>query len=432
MSKETKLVTCPICNNKRSPRSIYSKNICTDCFESLPGFKASCKRPAVKICENKHWYIGYNQNANCPICIDKIRNVKCEICKESYYETDTHLKRIKDNSKHFLCENCKDKLIGKGKNVRKCSQCMTYYKTDHNFKKCPNCNLVSLKRYKMKCERCNKIFESVNSLSYNTHCQECKEEIKKSESVKKYERYLNLKDTIIKDNLLLRPLRFDVHEYRNFSNKICVYCGREYKPTGPRQHSCLNCYNILHCEACNNKYISICSYKDKKEVYYKACSKSCATKLQNKYGFSNLTSLENIDNFKNTNNIIKEKPVFVSMKKYTEIDNKNAFDFNNIAGVWCKYDIERNIVLDVMLTLNIYKEYNKIMKRLENPTSKKYIEFNKISENIKFFFVSDIKNWNDGLIKELDFALETKAEHWSPAPGFQTKLYNELKKEGKQ
>lgn len=225
---------------------------------------------------------------------------------------------------------------------------------------------------------------------------------------KKYEYFLKLKDTIIKDDLLLRPLKFDRNKYRNFSNKICIYCGREYKPTQSRQHSCLNCYKISTCESCNSKYISICSYKDKKESYYRVCSKACSDKLKTKNRVPDSFSLKNMD-------------------KYTEINSKNLAKFKNLAGVWCKYDVKNNIVLDVMLTLNIYKEYNRMAKELKETKCEKYLEFDEISENIAFFFISHIKDWNDGLIKELDFALETNAKYWKPSSGLQTKLYNESK-----
>ena len=114
-----------------------------------------------------------------------------------------------------------------------------------------------------------------------------------------------------------------------------------------------------------------------------------------------------------------------NIKGKININELNYKDFENVAGVWYKYDKKEKIVLDVMLTKNIKKEYQQILKRLKNPTTKKYIELSK-NENIEFYFYKPIKSWEEGLKLELELAVKTKAKYWSPAPGWQLKKINEI------
>lgn len=41
-----------------------------------------------------------------------------------------------------------------------------------------------------------------------------------------------------------------------------------------------------------------------------------------------------------------------------------------------------------------------------------------------FKFLCNIENWEDGLVKEMDFAEKSSALFWNPSPGYQIDRYN--------
>ena len=54
----------------------------------------------------------------------------------------------------------------------------------------------------------------------------------------------------------------------------------------------------------------------------------------------------------------------------------------------------------------------------------KYVELNKWKESMPFKFLCNIENWEDGLVKEMDFAEKSSALFWNPSPGYQIDRYN--------
>jgi hypothetical protein len=75
-----------------------------------------------------------------------------------------------------------------------------------------------------------------------------------------------------------------------------------------------------------------------------------------------------------------------------------------------------------MYTIDIRKEYNWIKKALIYNTSEKYQKLR--NHKIKFLFICDFDSENEGLLKEMAFAMKTEAKYWNPAPGIQSKIYH--------
>lgn len=76
--------------------------------------------------------------------------------------------------------------------------------------------------------------------------------------------------------------------------------------------------------------------------------------------------------------------------------------------------------------------YRDDVRSLINPFNEKYKNMSKIKENIKYYILSGIDSWEDGLRKEFDFAVKTNAKYWSPAPGPQVKWFKEYKMNRKE
>lgn len=261
-------------------------------------------------------------------------------------------------------------------------------------------NSMKNRKYSLNC----KIHGNYIGNNHTSNCQKCLEEFNKSENVKLYEKLINVKDCIEKDGFLYLNIDKSIKN-RNYSLKYCESCNREFRPTTSNQKVCKCCYKVMKCPVCNNKYVVSKGYEDQ-SIF---CSIRCSVIKQQKDGLANKPP--------RSNNVVLNNPEIFFPKDSKILDYKK---FNKISGIWYKYDPVSNIVLDVCLTNDIYKEIVYHNYQILSPTKQKYKEISKLSK-IDFYYLCNIESWEDGLIKEKIFALKTKAKFWSPAPGIQNK-----------
>lgn len=436
---------CKICNKILLNNEPYE--ICIDCFKDLPGyvdyqsFSSPYRNNFLKYCDKHGYWIGHNQYAICPKCIKEIKTVDCAICGSPFVIENNHLGRIQNKETINICNTCSDKLPGTGNHICFCNNCKQYVKKEHNFSKCPVCNGITLKPYVVPCQICGKdIYTHAAPGTYfyqHAICENCKEELGKSSSVKLYEKLLKDPNTIIRNNILMVPINFKSQtKYPfKFTARTCESCGRTYIPSSPNQRTCGSCYQILFCDGCKHHYVvpPLLSPKNghsAKSPLWKACSKSCSTKIgiKNKK-FCNINDFNKINSSKLEEDQISEILNEISkeiVEKWVEINNDNITDFD-YKGIWVKTDANR-VVLDVMWTTNIKKEYNWIQQALKYNTSFKYQELRKYPI-IKYYYISSWDTEEEGLMIELYIAKKYNAKYWNAAPGFQTKMLKSISKE---
>lgn len=326
-----------------------------------------------------------------------------------------------DGLRFAMCQKCFDNLPGNGNIIRICIDCGNYIKTNHNFDLCPVCHHRGLHHYEHICKNCGK--KEINSIPdigrfKNFICDNCIKELNKSQLVKLYYDYNSRLDTIIKNNLLLRPI-FEHFDPRQFKIRTCKVCNRSFRPKSPNQKTCQCCYEIHECPICNEKFIK--SPNINKNINHDKlhfCSKSCSTKHQmiNK---NIKINIKNID--KNNFALYNEWFNKIDIDKLIEINDNNIYYYNK-KGIWCKVDKDTKEILDVMYTTDIRNEYNYIQKALKFENSYKYNELRKY-KNIMYLYIDDFNTEYDGLLKEMIFAIKFNAKYWNPAPGIQSKIY---------
>lgn len=368
-------------------------------YSNINYYDIYLKTLKIKDCELCHKpFIGGNLSLYCSDCSYKISHRNCIICGNEF--------EIRPDSKREVCNNC---IMGKP--LRQVGYC-----TDKEFENCKFKNECHRYFYYAsngypKCKWTHLCIHKKNPI----YCQECSPR----EKVQLYNKLINNNYIENKNNILILPKSKVDKNIKKYICK-CHICQRNFDGLGSTSNYCGNCYYIKTCQACGNKYLST-------NENSLVCGQECSGIYFHKQGYitnSNKNFYENncnLNDNKNNKNIIN-----IDIKPFTEITESNQKDFKDIKGIWFKTTIIDNKiqVLDVCLTTNIYKEIQYHFAEIENPSKYKFEQMKKF-KNIQFYYLSDFENWNDGLIKEFEFAMKTKALYWSPAPGIQVKMYKE-------
>lgn len=418
---EMRTLTCVKCGKEYKYQGKLSHlpkiPICDNCYEELPRIKTMGKNPknmkdSICICGRGHIFRTTNtaysigNGPYCPVCIDEVTLVKCEICGKDYHTRDRHIDRIKNGKTTNVCDDCAKDLPGEGITIRKCYTCGAYFKTTHNFNNCPVCNGISIAPRKITCKRCGKEFLTRNKAA--EYCPDCKHILSLSPAVKSFKELLQDENNVRIDDIFMMPIP-DVKPKKGY--KICERCGREFPRMGPTQRTCNHCFPILRCDNCGEEYLGLWGKMKKLEILnYHCCSKSCSTSYQMTHGFGHDVSLTSME-YKNKD----FKSIKGETKYFKEINNDNFKEFD-INGIWIITD-ENGIILNIHWTTNVSNEYkNGVWKYNRNYGKDKW----------KAYFVYQWDTIEEGLMVELYIYLLYGAKYWHPAPGDQQKLYKEL------
>lgn len=316
----------------------------------------------------------------------------CKDCKKEYSAT----------SNSSYCPYCKG---NKREYQKECKDCGFKWKSN-NFsnEKCPKCGQNHRKNFKMnkarkcylKCKICGKKYISGSAKG---QCPYCKEQSNLSDSVKEFNNLIQSGWKDQNNGLIIQNIEKGKLNFK----KVCLICKREFNLNYPSQKYCGYCETYKVCKNCNNKYIT----NNKQNGF---CSIRCSNIFRHRKEtfFGNNTNLNSYDI-----NMVHPK---IYIPEHTKIENLNDYDF---CGIWYKYDPENRIVLDVCLTINIKEEIKYHFKQLKLKNINKYLEMSKLN-NIEFYYLESFNSWEEGLIKEMNFALKTKAKYWKPAPGLQS------------
>lgn len=433
--------SCPICRKENSDNIKFG--ICNECKISLSTEKSE-KNEIYKCCKHNEYFYGFNNCSSCKEESRKYKNfissldeydpnkrqqlleckehgyylggnqlVKCKKCSNKMFQCQVCFENFEDfvYNRFHICDKCKDNLQGEKKGfIKLCKNCGIYYRAKHNFEPCPQCRELI---FVVKCIKCNEHLRSKHSST--KICEKCTMDSLKSESVKLYEKLLKKEGSVEKGNILTIPIKENeiFSKFRSYNIKSkCTNCKREFFMNSPAHKTCGFCYKINKCPVCEYKH----AVTPKRDPIY--CSRKCNSTIIYK---------DNSEFFKHE--IQKNKQSI--NKRYetnkTKIDDINYKDFN-FHGVWYKYESKENKVLDVMITMNISKEYKQVIKNLKTPKTNKYEEMSKKVEFIEFYYYKSFDTWEKGLEIELDLALETEARYWRPAPGYQMKIFKERTK----
>ena len=219
----------------------------------------------------------------------------------------------------------------------------------------------------------------------------------------------------------------------------CLRCGRYFKSTR-RSKWCGSCIEIRSCKVCKVKFglYPISSSKV-------TCSRSCFNTLQQEQHSTGIFSPAYVKHYANlnedyavSNSNVNPYPSYESFEDYVKaryekregnvrITAANAKDFH-FPGIWAKVDRITDEVLDVMITANIAKEYGKVKYRMRYSKATKYFYLRQ--HKVKYIFIEPIKSWSDGLRREMEYAIDTGAKYWSPAPGEQSEMYEAYNAKG--
>lgn len=361
-------------------------------------------------------FIGGNLSLYCKECSYEITHRKCLHCGKEF--------EIRSNSKREVCDLC---IVGdRNRYIAKC--------TDEEFNSC---------KYSKDCSRyfyygsnagkilCSKRLSCKHGLN-PIFCQKCSPR----EKVQLYNEFIKREDKEIIDlkdgNKLLILPNISYSEFKEINNNkksyncSCSLCKRDFIGTGPTSKYCGKCYYIKKCEGCGNYYLTI--NKDSL-VCGQECSGIYFHKENNLNGeFKNSKIDDHINKMENVN-------------KYTEITKQNIDLFKEKSSIWFKVynnssnintNNNTNILLDVCLTKNIYEEIKYHNYAIENCVNNKYKEMSEYKDHIKFYFYDSFNTWEEGLIKEFEFAMKYQALFWNPAPGIQIKLYKDYNKNKKK
>lgn len=350
-----------------------------------------------------------------------IYSLKCKFCGEIYNALSPSQKCSKcgelNNTYKKVCKDCGYNWTSNIPSVEICPKCGGNRRKEFKMIKQRVCNLT--------CKICGYKYQAGSS---KAKCPKCLEKLLESNSVKEFKRLKDDKNCeihFINENsgILLLPIK----DGKMKAEKECLICKRKFKLNYPSQKICGSCYRFSKCKNCDKFYLT-----DSTNGF---CSIRCSNLYRHKSQifFNNDKNKTKI----NPNNIKVRNQKEIYFPKNFKIEEKDFLNFKEVAGIWYKVDKKNNIVLDVCLTTDIYEEIKYHQKQIKNPTKQKYIEMSRISEDIEFYFLKEIKDWETGLDEELNFALETDAKYWSPSPFYQTKKYSKalaekIEKENKE
>lgn len=431
---------CNVCNKTFQPKIkngkiIGMKYYCSELCYGTPIFKSVCKYcKETIIISGKE--LRQRRGKLQIICL----NNKClQKAKDERYSNINYSQIYKNSLKKKNCKSCNDIFIGGSlslycercsyeMNHRLCINCGKEYelpRADSDLQVCKDCIVGEEQRYVGYCEdnvhvkckfnvNCSRYFyygspQNKNCQNHdkcihgnhNLFCQECSTR----EKVKLYNKLINQDHKIINENLMLISINMpDIN--KKIYNKICKTCKREFKGTGPTSNWCGCCYYVNKCEGCNNLFVT-----QNKDSF--VCGQECSGIYSHKQNY-------NTNILKLNKNIIK-----IDLKPYTEITDGNLNDFKGISGIWFKSS--NGTILDVCITKNIYTEVEYHIYALKNKINVKYLKISDYS-NIKLYYLESFISWNEGLIKEFEFATKTNAIFWKPAPGIQMTLLSKLNK----
>ena len=447
---------CPICHKYHTSRDRVSIfNICRNCVKTLPGWtewkenheKTGSMKLVIDVCEKHGFYVSTQLNKNhrsCPECVKEAKTVKCEICGNKYISEDKHLSRIKNGETHNICPDCQSILPGfdnwqKNKNICWCNNCKQYVMVSHNFDNCPECG-GRLTTYQITCKKCGKENCIVDNPA-KIYCDECQEELSKSEAVKEFESLkANSLSKIINDIIML-PIRsfIDREHYKFNVAKICKHCGRPYIGHNVRQDYCGDCWHIVECENCGREYMvtpsKYYSHINDKEIspdgkWHGTCSLSCRTSNSNK----NLWRKKGKCNAPGSKTPIYDDITYKNVQyknRMIEINENNIEQYIGKPGVWYRIDTETNEVLQVSETMNIFKEWiavQDIINRIICGTYNYHCSYVQMSKDgidlskTKTFIIDICEDRKRRFDIEASFAIENDAKYWKPAPGYQIKM----------
>ena len=463
---------CELCGKHYRYRSLknvvrYRKTtkyyICYDCIDTLPG-----KGSIVKKCSTcKTLYRSSGPTSSlCPDCLKKAKTRTCDICKEEF-----QVKTIDSRQKYHICPSCKASAVGEGKYLLLCVDCgKTFYGTTSRVLRCKECrdkyitltcsvcgmeykyegNMKHIERYKTLisvckscyekvkkkynkpmhmicgscgeyvgvasqfslCPECNKpvlpkelICEICGDTYTNTHkmvlprqrsiCKNCRTSMRKSASVKEFESLIDSGWKLIKDGtILISPERASLS-----GDSVCKRCGHSYTKNTHNHMYCGMCKMVKTCEVCGYKFISV-------DSRVKSCSHSCSTIKRHADGFD---SLGNIKMKPKRNQQVSN--LSYNLDEWMVVDSLNIENFK-CSGLWAK--VSGNEVLDLMSTTNIYREYNRIQKWLEQKPNQKYEALSQIP-NLEYRIIT-LCDYEDAMELEMKLAKEIQPRLWSPSP----------------
>lgn len=376
------------CNRKRIKENYLSRD-----FKKI--YESSKKQKNCIKCNKA--FIGSNLSLYCKECSYKMFHKICKNCGKEF-------ELARSDSDIEVCDSC---IIGEPKRY------VGYCKNEifNNCKFSKNCS-----KYFYYDSPKNKICQKYNLCKHELnplYCQECSPR----EKVQKYNELIKIGQTIKIDNsdMLILQIKDNNANIKTY-NKTCKCCKREFKGLGPTSNYCNCCFYILECRGCGLKFISV----NKNAL---VCSQECSGIYFHKND-SKLILGKNIYNGRNFNINCN-----LNLEKFTEITSNNINNFDGISGIWFKVNAsdEGNKLLDVCLTTDIKKEVEYHYWAIESCTNRKYSLIRECKNNIKLYYLCSIDSWEDGLIKEMEFALNNNATLWSPAPG-QKYLFNNMEK----
>lgn len=335
-------------------------------------------------------------------------NLTCKDCGKQYISS----------SNSSFCPYCNRNKREYNKICKDCGY--TWKSLNFSNEKCPKCGKNNRKNFIMKkyrtchliCKKCKKEYIGGSAA---TKCPYCFEENNLSNSVKEFNNLINSGYKDINNGLLIKDIKIGKLKIQ----KICPICNRKFNINYSSQKYCGYCETYKICKNCNKKYLTY-----NKENGF--CSIRCSNIYRHKYEkfFGNTTNPNNF--IKHINKNLKFIP------EHTKIIDENNYNFS---GIWYKYDPINQIVLDVCLTNNIKEEIKYHFKQIKNKTIEKYLEMSKLNV-IEFYYLCDFNTWEEGLQKEMEFALKTNAKYWNPSPGIQAKntkiLIDKIEKENKE
>ena len=358
----------------------------------------------------------------CPTCYQEFLTITCSLCGKTFIGT-----RIQAKRKHEyiqLCPSCNKELSKKypGRFAERCESCETIIKlrTTTGTQTCPECgNPTRLEE--TTCTSCGGVFKQYRNTfgKGKTICPSCERKIKLSPSAKRYQELISAGWTHRMSTDGKRAIIWK--ESEDSGRTVCKRCGQRFEKTGPRQVFCKHCLYVWKCQTCGEMFTNTDSRSQR------FCSKSCAIADMHKSGILNSHQPE-IDQMTNGNQIaITSLPT----PCWEDITSENRKMFSH-PGVWCKHI--GDVILDLMATADVSREWSQIQSRMKRSTSNKYETLRQMNKDgkIRYALLYRCESYEEAMIFEYAYAEEIRKETgswpklWSPAPN-QIKLYNNNK-----